>query len=355
MNYRDEMQHDLLLMGLTEELDRVGRLDLMSETLGIPFPGGLERAQRRKPFDVELTFTDCSCIIESKVDSDESGGWGEPYQTETIAESARRMNYLKDKKVFLFVTYGTSEYYTKPYKNGPASPDFRHTRLEDMIRFVERALEQVVSNRGRYEEWLSLMRIEQRKRACHSALLKAFGRFRREYLAIHGDIDFPNNRFAFCAPELAFPFLYGLAEYWNSRPSFSGQFGRVSVYPVARMSPPIHDSILNFWEMWDSGQPAIGKTLAGDTGTFYFEINEDFNLNLKFDSETLPDSIRDLVWEKLIGMDWGDGVYGRRRQYKQAIFVLFEWDFGLLENPDDYPVAAERLLRILQNATKALG
>jgi len=41
----------------------------LSEAFGIPFPEGLERAQRRQLFDVELTFTNFSWVVETKVDS----------------------------------------------------------------------------------------------------------------------------------------------------------------------------------------------------------------------------------------------------------------------------------------------
>ena len=59
------------------------------------------------------------------------------------------------------------------------------------------------------------------------------------------------------------------------------------------MSPPVHDSILNFYEMWDSGTPAIGKSVLNKSGdSFYLEINEDFNLNLKLNSETLDDTTK---------------------------------------------------------------
>jgi len=354
MNFRDERQHDRFLIELVNELDRLGKLSLLGEAFGVPFPEGLERAERRQLFDVELTFANFSCVVETKVDSNESGGWGEPYQTEIIAREAGTREFLKEEKFFLFITYGTSEFYTKPYHNGPAAKEFRHVKLDDMVGLVEAALKLPLSSRDRFDEWLSSMKIEQRKRAARVELLKAFNVFRREYLSIHGDVDFPNNRFSFCAPELAFPVLHGLAQYWNSTPSLHNRFGRVSVYPVARMSPPIHDSILNFREMWDSGNPPVGRKIAGDQGDFYFEINEDFNHNLKLESETLPDSVRDQIWNMLAAVEWPEGIEGRCREYKQSTYVLFEWDFGLLGNIEDHAVAGENLFQILEKILKVI-
>ncbi len=121
------------------------------------------------------------------------------------------------------------------------------------------------------------------------------------------------------------------------------------------MSPPVHDSILNFWEMWHTGNPPVGKNLIGDQGTLYFEVNEDFNLNLKLDAAALPNSLRDEVWRRLTGVEWLQGIDGRCRQYRQSAFVLFEWDFGFLRSLQDYSTAAQNLSSILESATKALA
>jgi hypothetical protein len=69
MNFRDERQHDRFLIELVNELNRLGKLSLLGEAFGVPFPEGLERAERRQLFDVELTFANFSCVVETKVDS----------------------------------------------------------------------------------------------------------------------------------------------------------------------------------------------------------------------------------------------------------------------------------------------
>lgn len=186
-------------------------------------------------------------------------------------------------------------------------------------------------------------------------MLKTFSTFRQKYLSIHNDIDFPNNRLIFCAPEIAFPVLYGLAEFWNSNPYFHKKFGCVSVYPVERNNPHVHDSILNFWEMWKNGTPSVGKDLIGTQETFYFEINEDFNLNLKLESEILTGDLRDEVWRRLNNVKWSKDIKTRCRNYKQTTFVLFEWDFGFLEYCDNYKVVADNLFSILEETINALA
>ena len=138
------------------------------------------------------------------------------------------------------------------------------------------------------------MRLEKQKRSEAGELLKSFSEFRTRYLDIHKENDFPHNRLLFCAPELAFPVLGSLAQQWNNS-EHKKSLGRVSLYPVGRFSPPVHDSILNFLEMWETKEPAL-----------YIEINEDFNLNLKVPERlekekwTAAKSTND--WEELIGL-----------------------------------------------------
>ena len=355
MNYRDEMQHDLLLIALVSELSRINSIQIISDVFQIPTPGILENAQRRKPFDVELTFSNYSCVIETTVDSHESAWWGDQFRTEIIVKSVQSIDYLKKAKQYLFITYGTSEYYTKPYDMGPASKDFRHIKLNDMIEFVSRSLEMPLSNPEQFVEWLSLMRIEQKIRASHADILKDFSELRKKYFAIHDDIDFPYNRFSFCAPELAFPALGGLAEYWNKNKALVEEFGRIAVYPISRMIPPVDDFVMNFYEMWRSGKPELGNKIAGDLGAFYFEINDDYNLNLKLDSDTLPEDVRDEVWSRLKSVQWPEGIRGRCRDYRQGVYVLYEWDFDFLSVIDKYEVAGQRLASIIKTTIEKLA
>lgn len=159
MNYRHEREHDELLIKLVTELESGKRLDLLGSALKIDVGlGNLVSAQHRQPFDVELTFTNLSVVIETKVDSEEDGRKfnnevEKIWQTERIARISDTYGYLNEKKEFRFITYGTSEFYTKPFETGPGSSEFQHVGLEDMIALVEEA-ERVLSPCKYRQEWL---------------------------------------------------------------------------------------------------------------------------------------------------------------------------------------------------------
>lgn len=252
MNYNVEKEHDKQLVHLVKALAAAKRLDILQEACGIDHLSELRDARPRTPFDVQLTFSNnLSIVIETKVDSNEHRN-GEKWQTEDIAERAPALEYLRGHRlVFLFITYGTSEFYMKPdqkpYQTGAASPAFKHIGLNDMINLVSSAVDVLPRSRSEdYQEWLRLMCIEREKRNRAIELLRHFSVFRKEYLDISNENDFPRNRLAFYAPELAFPVLGALAQQWNGS-SFAEEFGRLSLYPVARKFPP-YDSVLNFGE-----------------------------------------------------------------------------------------------------------
>ena len=75
-----------------------------------------------------------------------------------------------------FITYGTSEFYTKPYEPGPASPEFQHIPLDRMNHLVESSLAALPQIRQSTDsvEWLRLMRIEKEKREKAQELLHSF-------------------------------------------------------------------------------------------------------------------------------------------------------------------------------------
>ena len=353
MNYRNEREHDRRLICLLKDLDFQDRLDIVQDAFQTVELGRLRRAQCRKPFDVELTFADnLSLIVETKVDSDEGGRWKDQWQTKCIVSQASELEYLQGNQlIFLFITYGTSEFYTKPYRTGAASPEFRHIGLNCMIDLLESAIRVIPHNK--YQEWLRLMRIEKEKRSSAVELLSSFSEFRTQYLHIHDENDFPNNRLIFCAPELAFPVLHLLAQEWN-KSKYVKKFGKVAIYPVGRMSPSVHDSILSFWEMWDTGTPSLGTIVINNAqhNPFYFEINEDFNLNLKT-SERLDSDAKDIVWNCLQEAQWPNFVDGYCRDYRQGVSVLYEIDFGLLEGLNDMPQVVRNLAATLDVAVRA--
>ena len=210
MNYNHERDHDRNLIQLIKLLNEHEQLNLFSQAFDLPDCGTLEQAAHRRPFDVELTFTHYSVVIESKVDSDEGGRWPAPpnpliWQTTQIVESAGNLHYLHQERYFRFITYGTSEFYTKHsheyaanhHHIGPFDHRFSHIKLNHMIKFVESTNNFLPPCNAR-NEWLSLMQIEQEKRNAAPELLVEFGHFRNHYLAIHHiENDFPRNHSCF--------------------------------------------------------------------------------------------------------------------------------------------------------------
>ena len=353
MNYNNEREHDLCLISLVKTLDKAGRIDIFRDAFRIEEDlGPLTQAGHKRAFDVELQFANLPIAIETKVHSDEGGRWEEKWQTEYIAKQRK-----EEKGRCFFITYGSSEFYTKPYKTGPASAEFQHIPLERMICLVESSLKvrPQICKSTEVAEWLRLMRLEQEKREKAPELLQAFAQFRARYLKIHGENDFPRGRIAFSAPELAFPVFSKLVEHWD-RSDYVARFGKLSIYPVARGYSPVVDSILNFWEIWDGMGPPLASDIVGlgpeKQRYLYLEINEDFNLNLKFDNYNseieLSQEQKKEIWQRLGDAMWPAGVHACRRDYRQQMWVLYEIDFGLLANAEFLSKAVVNLGRTLE-------
>ena len=327
MNYENERDHDENLIRLVEMLNEHEQLNLFTQAFNLPECGELECATRCRPFDVELTFANYFVVIETKVDSDEGGRWDDVWQTTQIVQIAENLPYLHEEKHYRLITYGTSEFYTKhghedaanDHHTGPFDDRFGHIELTQMIEFVE-STNNILPQCDAREEWLNLMRIEQAKRDAAPDLLVEFGRIRNHYLDIHHiENDFPGNRFLFRAPELAFPVMDQLREQWNDNRKRKKQFGRLALYPVNRRSPWIHDSILSFWEL---------KVYLDEVRYCYFEINEDFNLNIK-SAWDVGDEIHNALNDE---EGWLDGINCVACNYHQAVHVVYEIDFAYLVN-----------------------
>ena len=343
MNYKSERDHDEKLIRLVEMLNEHKQLNLFTQAFDLPECGELEYAAHRKPFDVELAFANYSVVIESKVDSDESGRWSDPliWQTTQIVEETENLYYLHQERHYRFITYGTSEFYTKhghedannDHHIGPFDNQFSHITLIQMINFVELTNNFLPPCIAR-EEWLDLMQIEQAKRDAAPGLLTEFGQFRKHYLDIHHmENDFPRNRFLFCAPELAFPVMSQLAQAWNRSTNCTNEFGKLALYPVNRGAPAIHDSILNFWDL---------NVYLDEERYCYFEINEDFNLNLKSEWE-ISDHIGAIHNALYDQEEWPNFITGVARNYHQGVHVVYEIDFGFLVSVDNIAQVLARL------------
>ena len=358
-NFRDERYHDQQLICLVKQLNDRDQLHILEGAFSIEDSlGELRRAQRRRLFDVELTFSNLSIVVETKVDSDENGRWDKErwdkeWQTERIVRESSSCGYLEAKKEFRFITYGTSEFYTKPYNAGPASPKFVHIGLECMINLGESATKVLPPCQER-KEWVRLMKIEKEKRSKSIQLLRVFSEFRTDYLDIHCDNDFPNNRFTFCTPELAFPALSLLAQTWNGS-EYGRRFGKLALYPISRMSPTVPDSVLNFWGMRKERQTIASSIVGNREPRLYFEINEDFNLNLKTQDLDLDTDKQQSIRECLGSVEWKRlNSKGQPRSYKQGALVLYEIDFGFLENLPDMPQVVNKLGETVEAVVEAL-
>lgn len=358
MNYRNEREHDEKLIRLVKMLNEHEQLNLFTQAFDLPECGELERAAHRQPYDVELTFANYSVVIETKVDSDEGGRWSYPliWQTTQIVQIAENLPYLHEEKHYRFITYGTSEFYTKhghedaenDHHIGPFDDHFVHIKLIQMIEFVE-LTNNIFTQCDAREEWLNLMQIwlnlmqiEQAKRNAAPDLLVEFSQFRNHYLAIHHiENDFPRNRFLFCAPELAFPVMGQLREQWNDNRKRKEHFGRLALYPVSRRSPPIHDSILGFWD--------LKVYLDEERERYcYFEINEDFNLNMKsaWDIDDQIGAIHNALNDQ---DDWPEYMNGVARNYHQAVHVVYEIDFAYLVNADNLALVLRNLILTMEH------
>ena len=359
VDYKSEKTHDNLLIELVQDLASARCLDIFARAFETEELGRLERAQRRLLFDVELTFQNKTICVETKVDSDENGRWGEKWQTCTTVSEAPSRTYTKDHIEYRFVTYGTAEFYTKvvgdQYRTGPGSSHFIHITLDRMIEFVEESCRVLPDPNGAYYSWLQAMQVEAKKRNNAPSLLNEFAAFRRSYLAIEGDNDFPHNRFLLCMPELAFPVFDALAGEWRRRSELLRKFGDVQIYPVGRMTPQIHDSIFNLWELWCRG---VGKKSFVPYG-FYFEINEDFNLKVRTEArnkeKALSEKDKQRVWSALDGTNWPKSVVGVKRNYKQTNLTLYEIDFGFLDDVHNIRKVATKLAAVLGVAVDALN
>ena len=105
------------------------------------------------------------------------------------------------------------------------------------------------------------MKIEKEKRSKSIQLLRVFSEFRTDYLDIHCDNDFPNNDLVKAVLLNSHSRIMSqLAQKWNGS-EYGKKFGKLALYPIPRMSPSVHDSLVNFWEMWQERAAADNRDL----------------------------------------------------------------------------------------------
>jgi hypothetical protein len=335
MNFRTEREHDERFMALIEKLDSAGRLDVLESGLNLPPLGQLKALRRRQAFDVEGTFSQRRLLFETKVDSDEGGRWeakNDPsqWQTEKIIALAG------ENDICLFITYGFSEFFTKPFGFGPAAAakGFRHVTLDMMVSLLAAAL--AISPRANdplLAEWASVLGLEQRKRRGILNVLSTFANFRRSYLRIAGDVDFTLGRIGVNAPEMAFPIFAEVLKEWGLS-SHCQRYGRLSLYPIGRLGLPV-DSVLNWWGLWQEKDPlTIGGALPSEwREALYLEVNEDFNLHLKLAewAGEYVEIVRSEVARRLSSYIYHSApvIASRPEFHKQGPYAIWEWDLDI--------------------------
>ncbi len=330
MNFRDERQHDKHLMTLIQLMASIKKLDVLETKLCLPMLGDLISVRHRKAFDVELVFEKRRIMIETKVDSDEGGRW--PAISDPNVWQTNKMRALATNgDICLYITYGFAEYFTKWFDFGSAAgaSQVRHITLDAVIELLECALP-LLSNPA-LDKWLLVLRSEQAKRQEVPELLALFALFRRRYLQISGDVDFTIRRIGFNAPEVAFPAFARVLDQWRES-RFRERYGRLALYPVERLVLPV-DSILNWWELWHFRDPlTLGGLLPAEARGLYFEVNEDFNLHLKFRAE-LPEyveQVRAEIADQFSAVTWPSAVVASRPEYHfQGAYAVWEWDLDL--------------------------
>ena len=149
--------------------------------------------------------------------------------------------------------------------------------------------------------------------------------------------------------------FYAIAQAWHESP-YAAQFGRVAIYPSGRRSPSVQDSILNFWEMGKADIPiSPGRSREEQKRLgLYFEINEDFNLNVKTPNE-FSEVDRARLWHCLDNAEWPRFVKGCRRAYKQSSWVYYELDCCLLQHANDLKCVVQNLAQTLRTAVGAIN
>lgn len=361
MNYRDEKEHDKLLIELIKSLNSIDQLQIFSKYfLKGTNTGKLVRARRRRDFDVELTFENLSCVIETKVDSDEGGRWDKMYQTVAISTDPKKLKNLHNNKFYFFITYGLSEFYIKEgtYKQGPRNDEkFIHIGLLTIIDFVSDAIKVVSSNKEKLEEWLKALNVENNKRNRYKELLEYYSKFKKAYIDIEKSIDLPTHRAVVSLPELAFPLYCELSNLWNNNSKYYNKFGKATVYPIPR-NRQIMDSVLNFTELWrrldkNNLMTCNGLLKCNGQNKLYFEFNEDFNLHLKISDKDFTDDIKQYIHGKK-QLSTINGVKGMAVDYLQQVYVIYEWDVGLLDNIYNLDLVLDNTYNVINTAVDCL-
>ena len=335
MNYfkqfKNERFHDQNLIALIQILNNKKRIDLFEKMIDLEVGvlGNFISGIKKRDFDILLEFENYKIIIETKVDSEE-GRREKLWQTEWIYKA-----YFGKNRIFLYITYGLSEYYIKErdnqnYGNGPFSTKFLHVGCTKIHNFIKDALFECKIESSNLLEWEKWLDFELIKREENSKFLNDINNILIRYKAPIKLTDYPVNRLNLFLPEFTIPFFYQICEKINN--DIDEILGRCCLYPVGRGYAPTNDSVLNFSELWHSSSILTCKGLI-QPNNLYFEFNEDFNLHLKSDGVESSSSIKEVsIMLSNLKEELSCGFNCSVEYYKQGAYVLFEWDINLLSN-----------------------
>ena len=354
-DFKDERFHDDNLIKLCKLLHKSGRTDVFERFLGLETNalGSFIDGKRRKDFDVELSYDKYVIAVETKVDSAE--GYYEEDETHQTYRIANKYNSRwKRPIIFLFITYGTAEFHiyknqNGEYKAGPYSNHFKHIGCGDMHQLVNDAISTTEIKEKRLLTWRDWLTFELKKRSQRDLYLKDLNSILERYKETLHLTDYPINRLNLFTPEFTMPFYNELCLAWNNLEH--SLIGKAVLYPIGRGYSPVSDTILNFHDLWYNDQVRMTCNGIADTGSLYFEFNEDFNLHLKCTpKEKRFEEIR--AYAEANTEQLNCGFAGIVEYHKQGAYAIYEWDLKLLSNTLEQNLTS--IETVISNALRVL-
>jgi hypothetical protein len=333
-DFKRERFHDDNLIELISILSKSSKLDIFEKTLNLNIGalGSFVSSRKKRDFDVLLEFDNYNIIIETKVDSPEGGNRSAGWQTNKIYNKYNKC-WPNKKKIFIYLTYGLSEFYIKKrsdgsFNNGSTNVNFSHLKCNEVQYLIESAINNCSIKDNRLINWNKWLKFELNKRIDNQLYLKDVKTILDRYKKELNLTDYPVNRLNLFLPEFTIPFFFKICDAWNklNHP----KIGKACLYPMGRGSASTNDSILNFSEFWKTQNITMGGLLS-TPNSVYFEFNEDFNLHLKTNGNIKNiEEIRTLLEKQHNSLS--NGFNSTVEYYKQGAFVIYEWDLNILKN-----------------------
>lgn len=333
-DFKRERFHDENLIKIISILNKSSKMDILEKTLDLNIGtlGSFISGRKKRDFDVLLEFDNYNIIIETKVDSPEGGNNNSGWQTDKIYNKYKEC-WANKKKIFIYLTYGLSEFYVKKrsdgsFNSGSTNVNFIHLKCNEIQHLIESAINYCSINDNRLINWNKWLKFELNKRTDNQLYLKDVKSILDRYKKELNLTDYPVNRLNLFLPEFTIPFFFSICEAWNklNHP----QIGKACLYPMGRGSASTNDSILNFSEFWKN-QNITFRGLVNISNSVYFEFNEDFNLHLKTNGNLKNiEDIRRLLENQHNSLS--NGFNSSVEYYKQGSHVVYEWDLSILNH-----------------------